>query len=230
MSQALRQLQGQKPRRRPGHRRPAARRRRTSWRTRLILIGLAAIVASLAWAVLARMFAPTSNTSRSHFDAIIVLGSPADSEGNPRPTQLAIVTESVREYERGVAPRLILTGGAAHNKFVEARVMAHVAEAQGVPESAIFIEPEATDTIENACYSARITKEHDWHSAEIVSIARHLPRTGLIFSRLPLEWRTHAAPLLAPESGSSVYAGDLYETLKTVRYLLYAKWAERCEP
>ncbi len=201
-----------------------------SWRTRLIFIGLAAVVASLAWAVIARMLAPAGNTNRNHFDAIIVLGSPADSEGNPKPTQLAIVTESVREYERGVAPRLILTGGPAHNQFVEARVMARVAHAQGVPESAIFVEPEARNTIQNACYAARIAKEHGWHSAEIVSIARHLPRTGLIFSRLPLEWRTHAAPPLAPESGGSTYAGESLETLKTVRYLLYANWAERCEP
>jgi hypothetical protein len=48
----------------------------------------------------------------------------ADSDGNPTPTQLARVTEAVHEYERGVAPRLILTGGAVLNRFVEARVMA----------------------------------------------------------------------------------------------------------
>jgi uncharacterized SAM-binding protein YcdF (DUF218 family) len=201
-----------------------------SWRTRLIFIGLAAVVGSLAWAVFARMFAPVGNTTRSHFDAIIVMGTPADSEGNPTPTQLAIVSESVREYERGVAPRLIVTGGPAHNQFVEARVLSRVAHAQGVPESAIFVEPEAMDTIQNACYAARIAKEHNWHSAEIVSVPYHLPRAGLIFSRLPLEWRTHAAPLLVPGSGSSTYASESLETLKTVRYLLYGNWAERCEP
>jgi uncharacterized SAM-binding protein YcdF (DUF218 family) len=201
-----------------------------SWRTRVILIALAVIIASLTWAVLARMFAPVGNTSRNHFDAIIVMGTPADSEGNPTPTQLATVTESVREYERGVAPRLILTGGPANNEFVEARVMARVAQAQGVPVSAISIEPQATDTIQNACYSARIAREHGWHSAEIISTAYHLPRTALIFSRLPLEWRVHPAPLLTPESGASSYWSETRETLKTIRYLLYANWAERCEP
>ena len=122
-----------------------------SWRRRIVL-ALAVIFALFAWAVLARQFAPVSNTGLTRFDAIIVLGSPADSDGNPTPEQLARVTEGVREYERDVAPRLIVTGGPVHNQFVEARVMARAAEAQGIPESAIFVEPEARDTIQNACY------------------------------------------------------------------------------
>ena len=146
-----------------------------------------------------------ANTSLTRFDAIIVLGTPADSDGNPTPEQLARVTEGVREYERDVAPRLIFTGGAAHNRFVEAQVMARAAEAQGIPASAIFVEPEAKDTIQNACYAVRIMKAHGWRSAEVVSSASHLPRAGMIFSHLPLEWRTHAAPSLEPES--AVYRG-----------------------
>jgi uncharacterized SAM-binding protein YcdF (DUF218 family) len=129
------------------------------------------VVGVLAWAAIARGFAPASNTSLTRFDAIIVLGSPADGDGNPTPEQLARVTEGVNEYKRGTAPRLILTGGAARNHFVEARVMARTAEAQGIPASAIFVEPQAMDTIQNACYSVRIMQVHGWHSAEVVSAA-----------------------------------------------------------
>ena len=179
----------------------------------------------VAWAMLARALAPKGNTSRSRFDAIIVLGSPADAEGNPTPTQLARVTEAVHEYERGVAPRLILTGGATHKGYVEAKVMARTAEALGVPASSIFPEPDALDTIHNACYASRIMQAHGWRSAEVVSSDSHLPRAGLIFSREPLEWRTHGAPSLEPESGSWP---DALETLKTMRYLVYASWAEKC--
>ena len=179
------------------------------------------ILALVGWAAVARQVAPVSNTSLARFDAIIVLGTPADSDGNPTPEQLARVTEGVREYERDVAPRLIFTGGAAHNRFVEA---------QGIPKSAIFVEPEARDTIENACYAVRIMKAHGWGSAEVVSSAVHLPRAGIIFNRLPLAWRTHAAPSLEPESAVDRGAATALEDLKTVRYLVYANWAERCEP
>jgi uncharacterized SAM-binding protein YcdF (DUF218 family) len=184
----------------------------------------------LTWAALTRHFAPTSNTSLTRFDAIIVLGSPADEDGNPTPTQLSRVTEAVHEYERGLAPRLIFTGGAAHNLFVEARVMAKTAHAQGIPESAIFVEPEARDTIQNACYSVRLMNAHSWRSAEVVSSASHLPRAGLIFSHLPLEWRSHAAPPLAPESPAHHTVAASVETLKTLRYLMWARWAGHCEP
>jgi uncharacterized SAM-binding protein YcdF (DUF218 family) len=196
----------------------------------LIAAAIAVIAGLLLWGGLARHFAPGSNTARERFDAIIVLGYPADSDGNPTPTQLARVTEAVHEYERGVAPRLIMTGGAAHNNFVEAKVMAKTAEAQGIPESAVVVEPLAQDTIQNACYSVRIMKAHGWGSAEIVSSPSHLPRAGLIFSRTPIDWRTHAAPALVPESGLELSATELIETLKTTRYLVWTRQMERCEP
>ena len=184
--------------------------------------------------MLARLLAPVSNTQLTRFDAIIVLGYPADRDGNPTPEMLARVTEGVLEYERGVAPRLILSGAAAHNQFVEARVMAATAHAQGIPESAIFEEPQAMDTIQNACYAERIMKAHGWRSAEVVSSASHLPRAGIIFSEMPLEWRTHAAPLLEPESAPEPkaypWAVASVETLKTVRYLVWSRWRERCQP
>jgi uncharacterized SAM-binding protein YcdF (DUF218 family) len=214
---------------RPSRRRPVYKRRQPNWRLRLVLAAIVLIVGTVAWAIIARALAPTSNTARSHFDTLIVLGTPADSEGYPTPDLLARVTEGVREYERGVAPRLIFTGGPAHNRFVEAQVMASAAEALGVPQSAIFVEPQAKDTIQNACFADRIARDHGWTSAEVISSAAHLPRAALIFNRLPLQWRTHAVPVLTPES-TQPSSATVMETLKTVRYLVYANWAERCSP
>jgi uncharacterized SAM-binding protein YcdF (DUF218 family) len=220
--------------------RKKARRKLPNWKLRVALAAVAAALAVLAWAAIARGFAPKSNTSLTRFDAIIVLGSPADGDGNPTPEQLARVTEAVNEYKRGTAPRLILTGGAARNHFVEARVMARTAEAQGIPSSAIFVEPQATDTIQNACYSVRIMKAHGWRSAEVVSTAYHLPRAALIFSNLsinsgpmssgPLQWAAHPAPPLSPSSSAYDTALASVEVLKTARYLIWARWAEHCEP
>jgi uncharacterized SAM-binding protein YcdF (DUF218 family) len=193
---------------------------------------LAIVIALPLWAILARHFAPLSNTSRAQFDAIIVLGTPADSDGNPTPELQDRITEGVREYERGIAPRLIVTGGPAHNRFVEADVMARVAEAQGVPASRVIEEPQASNTIENACFSARILKTHDWHSVEVVSSASHLPRAAYIFSHLPIqnfEWRMHPAQGdLTPGYVSNV--APAAEILKTARYLVWARWTDTCTP
>lgn len=210
----------------------ARRRKRRSigWRLKLGFSLAAAVVAVLAWAALARTLAPASNTALNRFDAIIVLGSPADSDGNPKDTQQARVTEAVNEYKRGVASHIILTGGAVSNRFVEARVMARSAQAQGIPESALLEDTQARDTVENACYSLRIMKDHGWRSAEIVSSAYQLPRAGLIFNSLPLQWSAHEAPPVSPQSPAYDKALASVEVLKTARYLIWSRWAERCEP
>lgn len=158
------------------------------------------------------------------------MGSRADGDGNPSPALLARTTEGVREYQRGVAPRLILSGGADHEPYVEARVMARVAAAQGVPAAAIVSEPDSLDTIQNACFVTRLMKAHGWSSAEVVTSGSHAPRAALIFNKEPIAWRIHVAPPLErPSTIGSAATGSL-ELLKTVRYLLYADWGERCSP
>ncbi len=137
---------------------------------------------------------PTSNTNLTHFDTIIVLGTPARNDGTPSPEQRARTLEGIREYKAGVAPTLIFTGGPAHNRFVEAHVMAELALAQGVPANVIFEEGQAKDTIQNIYYSHRIMESHHWASAEVVSSPSHLPRTALILAHYSFPWSTHAAP------------------------------------
>jgi uncharacterized SAM-binding protein YcdF (DUF218 family) len=217
-------------------RRRPQRRHRSRPVVRIFLACFGLFAALLVWAVAARTLAARSNTSRQSFDAIVVLGTPADSDGNPTPELLDRVTEAVHEYERGVAPRIIVTGAAAHNRFVEADVMARVAEAQGVPASVLFEEPQALDTIQNACYSAHILESHGLHSAEVVSSAYHLPRAAMIFARLSagkpagaLEWAMHPARAdLTPGYWSR--AATAVETLKTARYLVWSRWTETCAP
>ena len=57
----------------------------------------------------------------------------------------------------------------------------------------------------------------------------HLPRAGMIFSRLPVEWRTHSAPPIEPESAGYAGAVASAEVLKTVRYLVWSRWRESCD-
>ncbi len=144
---------------------------------------------------------PTHNTSQTHFDTIVVLGTPSRADGTPSPEQRERVLEGVREYKAGIAPRLIMTGGPAHNHFVEAHTMAQLAATQGVPPSDILEEPQALNTIQNIYYSAQLMHQHHWSSAEVVSSPNHLGRTALILDTfnttqpaLSIDWHTHPAP------------------------------------
>ena len=204
------------------------RRRRLGWLGRGVAICALAVLGLVAWATLARALAPMGNIALDHFDVLIVLGSPADADGNPTPTELERVTEAVDEYERGVAPRMIFTGGPAHNRFVEAQVMARAAEAQGIAEPVVFVEPEARNTIENACDSVRMMRSHGWRSAEVISSSSHLPRAGMIFSQLPVEWGMRAAPELGPARTGATAAATMVEIVKTIHYLAWSRQMEPC--
>ena len=137
---------------------------------------------------------PLSNTSVTHFDTIIVLGTPSLPNGLPSLEQTTRVLEGVREYRAGVAPHIIMTGGPAHNEFVEAHTMAQMAVRQGVPGSDLTEEGRAQNTVQNIFYSSLLMQQHGWKSAEIVSSPSHLPRAALILEHYTFPWRTHAAP------------------------------------
>jgi uncharacterized SAM-binding protein YcdF (DUF218 family) len=151
------------------------------------------VIAALA-AVFVYRSIPTQNTPAADFHVIIVLGTPANPDGTPSPEQRERTMEGVREFQAGVAPHIIFTGGPAHNQFVEAHVMATLALSQGVPANAIIEEDQAQNTIQNIFYSRRIMSSYGWDTAEVVSSPSHLPRTALILEHYPIEWRTHAAP------------------------------------
>ena len=135
-----------------------------------------------------------SDTQQRQFDVVLVLGNPAKSDGSIAPIARSRVLEGIRQYRAGVAPRLLMTGGAVQNQFVEAQVMMQFALAQGVPASAVFAEGKARNTVQNAYYSYQIMQAHDWTSALVVSSPTHLRRASLIFSHYPLAWRMQEAP------------------------------------
>ncbi len=143
---------------------------------------------------------PAGNTAQNRYDVILVLGSPCRKDGSPTPEQRARVLEGVREWRRGVAPKLVMSGAAAHNRWVEAQSMAQIAREQGVPAGDILQERQAYNTIQNVYYTVAIMQAHGWRSAEVVSSWSHLPRASRILAHFSIMWRTHAAPW-PPEFG-----------------------------
>jgi uncharacterized SAM-binding protein YcdF (DUF218 family) len=170
----------------------------------LFLIGLifAALVAHTYHSI------PLSDTNQARFDAIVVLGTASMPDGSVSPEQRSRVLEGVSEYGRHVAPRIILTGGAAHNSFVEAHTMAVFAKSLGMPAEALIEEGQARNTIENAYYSMAILRQHGWTSAEFVTSPDHVERAALIVSHWQLAWRVHAADW--PPDYSALRTGFLY--------------------
>lgn len=161
---------------------------------KLLIVLCALCVITIAVAAVLYRNIPKSNTDLTHFDTLIVLGNPANADGTASPEQRERTMEAVREFKAGVASHLIMTGGPAHNQFVEARVMRDLAVAEGVPAEDVLVEGQAQNTIQNIYYSERIMKTEHWTSAEVISSASHVPRAALILEHYSFQWRTQAAP------------------------------------
>ncbi len=107
----------------------------------LAFLAIFLIVTNLISAFFIRV--PMNSVGDQRFDVIITLGYPALQDGQPSPVMKQRVVQSVNLYNRHHADHLILTGGAAHNRFVEAEVMAEVARSMGVPATNIIEETKA---------------------------------------------------------------------------------------
>ncbi len=161
---------------------------------------------------------PARNTSQQAFDTLIVLGSPSNEDGTPAIEQQVKIARAVEEYRQHRAPHLIVTGGAAHNRWVEAEVEARMAVAAGVPEPDVLVEGQSQDTVENIANSWQMMQTHGWKTAEVITVAPHVPRSALLLKHYEpqgLRWRVVAAPL--PASYTAWHTGAIYtkEALKT---------------
>lgn len=160
----------------------------------LLIVLLAVALGYLGVLLFAFTTVPDHHGTEQHFDTLIVLGTPAKADGTPSPELQERIDEGVREYRAGVAPHLIMSGAAAHNRWVEGQVMADTAAAEGVPRDAIVVEAQAQDTVQNIWFSWQAMQGHGWRSAEVISSPYHLPRTALILQHYPqLDWHTHSA-------------------------------------
>ncbi|WP_068777009.1 YdcF family protein [Paenibacillus sp. FJAT-26967] len=127
--------------------------------------------------------AQTSHGSES--DAIIVLGA-AVWNGKPSNAMKERLDIALEAYNKGLAPRIITTGGTVTSEPSEASVMKKYLVANGVPASAIRTEEESTSTMENLRNSKHIMKQEKWQSAIIVTHGFHTYRSLLMARSLDM--------------------------------------------
>jgi uncharacterized SAM-binding protein YcdF (DUF218 family) len=107
-------------------------------------------------------------------DAIVVIsGGDTDSR----------ITEGVRLYEQGWAPKVIFSGAAAEGDVSNALAMKRIAIAAGVPSEAIILEEDSKTTAENADFSAKIISANKIASIILVTSPYHQRRAYTVFRK-----------------------------------------------
>lgn len=113
----------------------------------------------------------------------MVLGAGVRADGRAGKGLKRRVLHAVELYEKGYAPRILMTGGTGKNPPAESEVAVELAFASGVPRSALFLEDRSTSTWENAAFVADICQEKGWKRVLVVSDPFHLWRAERNFAK-----------------------------------------------
>lgn len=137
------------------------------------------------------------------FDTAVVLGARVRPDGGASPALARRVAHAVALHHAGLARRLLLTGGRTRGNVAEAEAMRDLALAAGVTETALLIEDQARNTVENALFALRLLRPPPMPLL-VVTDRFHLPRALLVFRRLGVIAVGSAPP---PRSQWSHYRG-----------------------
>jgi len=152
-------------------------------------------------------------------DAIVVFGA-AEYSGHPSPVLRARLDHAFDLFQKGIAPVVITTGGAAsHPSFSEGRGGRDYLQRRGIPERNLIAETQGSDTAQSAVRVAVIMRANGLHSCVAVSDAYHVFR----IKRL-LEHEGVGPVYVAPRPASRPHGGlqRLYAVLREAcSYLLW---------
>lgn len=109
-------------------------------------------------------------------DVIVVLGA-AEYRGKPSPVLRARLEHSLDLYRRGIAPRILTTGGAGGDPvYTESEVGRAWLVQRGVPSEAIIIEQEGESTAHSLSAVTEIMRRMRLNSCVVVSDGYHIYR------------------------------------------------------
>lgn len=189
-----------------------------AWRPLLATVSAAA----LAWLLTLALVAWYGGRDHAQSaDAIVVLGA-AQYDGRPSPVLRARLDHGIALWRRGLAPRFVVTGGRGEGDTTsEAAVGRRYALRQGVPDSAIMVEPRGRTTSESLRGVARLLGAAG-RRVVLVSDGYHLLRVRLVAKRNGLEPYTSPVPS-GVRSGGDDWAHRASETVK-LWYAAVMEW------
>jgi uncharacterized SAM-binding protein YcdF (DUF218 family)/glycosyltransferase involved in cell wall biosynthesis len=130
-------------------------------------------------------------------DAIVVFAGGVGESGQAGGGYQERVKTAVELYQAGFAPRMILVSGYVF-AFREAEVMRDLAVSLGVPESAIVLESDGSNTYEYVRNTHDLLSEGNWRRILLVSSPYHMRRAQLVWvSQAP---EVNVVPTPVPDS------------------------------
>jgi uncharacterized SAM-binding protein YcdF (DUF218 family) len=155
--------------------------------------------------------------------AIVVLGA-AQYAGRPSPVLRARIDHAIELWQRGLAPRIIFTGGFGDRDTTsEAAVGQRYAIERGVAPGAILIENRGRTTAESMRQVANLMEAEPTREVILVSDPFHMLRLTVLarrFKMIPYTSPTRTSPISLNRRESWKYV--LAESVKVPIVFLFA--------
>jgi vancomycin permeability regulator SanA len=160
----------------------------------VIVAGIAAFAATAAWIAYDGL---TDELAAA--DVGIVLGSMVELNGQPSARLAARLDEAASLYGRGLFRTVIVSGATGAEGYDEAAVMASYLVAHGVPQAAVVLDHNGSNTNATARNAVQLMKDRGLHSALVVSQYFHITRARLALQKydVPVAGAAHA-PFFEP--------------------------------
>jgi len=130
-----------------------------------------------------RIIQQSSRDESRAADAIVVFGA-AEYDGRPSPVYKARLDHAAQLYHRGLAPIVIITGGAGNDpRFSEGVVGREYLKTLGIPDSQLIAETQSPDTAESSRRVATIMNVNSMRSCLAVSDGYHIFRIKQMLRR-----------------------------------------------
>ena len=137
---------------------------------------LAGLVAGYYSYIYVQVWRQASRDEAAAADAIVVFGA-AEYRGHPSPVLRARLDHALSLYQKGLAPRIITTGGhGGDEQFSEGEVGRSYLAKNNVPSEMILVESEGESTMETAAAVGEIMDRMRMSSCIVVSDGYHIYR------------------------------------------------------
>jgi len=144
--------------------------------------------------------------SRIDPECIMVLGASVNPDGTPSPMLQDRLETGIELYNRGVAPKLLLTGDNGQIEYNEVEAMKNYAVNAGVPEEDIFLDHAGFSTYDSVYRAAYV---FGVESMVAVTQEYHLYRTLHGCKKMGIE-------AVGIGADQEVYAGQEYREIREV--------------
>lgn len=121
-------------------------------------------------------------------DCVIVCGYPANEDGTISNILKSRIETAMELYRNHDVDTIIVSGGAIHNAYNEAKVMKQYATKQGIPSDAILLEDKAKSTYHNMMYAREIMEQYQYTSCFVVTNSWHIIKAKYYAKKFHLDY------------------------------------------